>query len=343
MVLLRKRVWIPAAAVVLAAAAATVWAYHGWQSLLAPMQIAEEGAWLDVPRGKPLGALSRELGERGLLDKPWALTWYARLSGAATQIRAGEYRLERGTTPLALLAKLVSGQVHLHQFTIVEGWRFSDLLNELRANPAIVASERTGGEIMAELGSPDLHPEGQFLPETYSFPRGTPELEILREAHVALVGRLDMAWQTRSVSTPRLQTAYDALILASIIEKETARPDERGVISAVFHRRLERGMRLQTDPTVIYGMGDGFDGDLRDRDLVNDTPYNTYTRGGLPPTPIALAGGAAIDAAVHPAESDALYFVATGLPDGSHHFSATLEEHERAVRAYLRELGSRAK
>jgi UPF0755 protein len=332
---------MPVAAFALAAVAVTVWAHHGWRSLHASMAIPAEGAWLDVPRGRPLGAVSRNLGERGLLEQPWALTWYARLSGAATQIHAGEYRLEPGTTPMALLDKLVAGHVHFHQLTIVEGWRVSDLLTALRLHPAIVPSSRTGAEIMAELGAPELHAEGQFLPETYSFPRGTPELEVLREAHAALLARLESAWQNRSSSATQLQSPYEALILASIIEKETARPDERGLISAVFHRRLERGMRLQTDPTVIYGMGEEYAGDLRDRDLIHDTPYNTYTRGGLPPTPIALAGAASIDAAVRPADSDALYFVATGRPDGSHRFSATLEDHEQAVRDYLRELRSR--
>ena len=222
----------------------------------------------------------------------------------------------------------------LHQLTVVEGWRFAEFLAALRAHPAIIAGNMSGAEIMTELGAPEVHPEGQFYPDTYRFPKGTPEIEVLRAAHAALQDRLDTAWQNRNPDT-QLQTPYDALILASIIEKETALASERGLISGVFHQRLARGMRLQTDPTVIYGIGESFDGNLRSRDLATDTPYNTYTRSGLPPTPIALAGGPSLEAAVAPEITDALYFVATGRPDGSHYFSATLEEHDRAVRDYL--------
>jgi len=235
------------------------------------------------------------------------------------------------------LAKLVAGQVYLHQLTIVEGWRFTDLLKAVRAHPAIVASTFDGAAIMAALGEPGVHPEGQFFPDTYSFPKGTADVELLRLAHQALVTRLDAAWEARDPDT-LLKTPYEALILASIIEKETALATERKLIAGVFYQRLRRNMRLQTDPTVIYGLGDAFDGNLRRQDLERDTPYNTYTRSGLPPTPIALPGAGSIEAAVAPEISDAVYFVATGRADGSHSFSATLEEHERAVRAYLRQL-----
>jgi len=235
-----------------------------------------------------------------------------------------------GTTPATLLVKLVSGQVYLHQLTIVEGWRFIDLLATLRAHPAIVAGTSSAAEIMAELGEPGVHPEGQFFPDTYRFPRGTLELDVLRTAHQTLRERLDRAWQNRSQT--ELQTPYEALILASIIEKETALASERRLISGVFHQRLARGMRLQTDPTVIYGLGAQFDGDLRKRDLLADGPYNTYTREGLPPTPIAMPGADALTAALNPAPGKALYFVARG--DGTTYFSATLAEHERAVTKY---------
>jgi UPF0755 protein len=190
---------------------------------------------------------------------------------------------------------------------------------------------------MTALGEPGVHPEGQFFPDTYSFAKGTTELDVLRQAHQALQARLNAAWEARAADT-LLKTPYEALILASIIEKETALPAERRLIAGVFHERLRRNMRLQTDPTVIYGLGESFDGNLRRDDLERDTPYNTYTRGGLPPTPIALPGAAALDAAVTPEIGGAVYFVATGRGDGSHHFSATLEEHERAVRDYLRNL-----
>jgi UPF0755 protein len=243
-------------------------------------------------------------------------------------------------TPLTLLDKLVAGEVVLHQLTIVEGSRFADMLAALRAHPAIVASALDGDAIMAALGAPGVHPEGQFFPDTYRFARGTAELEVLRRAHEALVARLAAAWGNRDPAIT-LRSEYDALVLASIIEKETALAAERPLIAGVFHRRLERNMRLQTDPTVIYGLGTAFDGNLRRRDLETDGPYNTYTRAGLPPTPIALPGQGSLEAAVSPDSGDAIYFVATGRDDRSHYFSATLEEHERAVREYLRQLGSR--
>jgi UPF0755 protein len=234
----------------------------------------------------------------------------------------------------------VSGQVYLHELTIVEGSRFADAVATVRAHPAIAAGTLDDAAIMAALGTPGVHPEGQLFPDTYRFPKGTSDIELLRIAHDALVTRLDAAWQQRD-SDIVLETPYEALVLASIIEKETALPSERPLISGVFQQRLRRRMRLQTDPTVIYGLGPSYDGNLRRQDLERDTPYNTYTRFGLPPTPIALVGAAALEAAVKPAPSEALYFVATGRGDGSHRFSATLEEHERAVSDYLRQLRSR--
>jgi UPF0755 protein len=314
-------------------------AWLAWQSLNAPMPIEQEGAWLDVPSGAPLARVSRELESRSLLRQPHLLTWYARLRGDATRIHAGEYRLAPGTTPVSLLEQLVAGQVYLHQITIVEGWRFVDMLSVVRAHPAITAGTESPEEIMAALGRPDVHPEGQFHADTYRFARGTTDFELLRRAHEALHERLAQAWENRSEES-MLDSPYDALILASIIEKETSLPSERRQISGVFHRRMQLGMRLQTDPTVIYGLGEEYQGRLRRADLTRDTPYNTYTRHGLPPTPIALPGGASIDAAVDPDVGEALYFVATGLPDGSHHFSATLEEHNRAVQVYLERLRS---
>ena len=191
---------------------------------------------------------------------------------------------------------------------------------------------------MRVLDAEGVHPEGQFYPDTYNFPRGTNDLDVLRQAHDAMEEVLEATWTQRQ--TTALRNSYEALILASIIEKETALGDERQRISGVFSRRLRRGMRLQTDPTVIYGLGDGYDGNLRRSDLDTDTPYNTYTRTGLPPTPIALPGAAALRAAVEPDDSEALYFVATGEPDGSHYFSATLEEHNEAVARYLQRLSS---
>jgi UPF0755 protein len=329
-------------AALLAVAGAGV--YAAWRTLDEPLDVPSDAQarLFDVPPGSSLKRVGADLAERGVLDHPRVLTWYARLRGDATHVHAGEYELEPGLTPRRLLEKLVAGRVYLHQFTIVEGWRFDDLLRALRAQPAISATELDAAAIMAELGEPGLAPEGEFFPDTYKFPRGTSDIDFLRRAHEAMRRRLTAAWAARDPDIS-LSTPYEALILASIVEKETARASERRKIAGVFNARLERGMRLQTDPTVIYGLGDGFDGDLRNRDLVKDTPYNTYTRAGLPPTPIALPGEDSIEAALHPDKSGALYFVATGEPDGSHHFSKTLEEHNAAVRRYLERTGATAR
>ena len=313
---------------------------YGWSALDQPLTIAQDGEWLEVEPGSSLGAISRELAARRIVEHPGVLRYFGRLRGDATRIHAGEYRLMPGLTSRSLLDQLVAGQVYLHQMAVIEGWRFEELRSALRAHPAVIPSELESDEIMEALGAPGVHPEGQFAPDTYSFARGTPELEILEQAHRTLQDQLEMIWNERS-PVVALETPYEALILASIIEKETALTTERRQISGVFSRRLQRGMRLQTDPTVIYGLGADFDGNLRRADLDRDTPYNTYTRRGLPPTPIALAGSDALRAAVDPDESLALYFVATGLADGSHTFSATLEEHNQAVAAYLRRLRAR--
>jgi UPF0755 protein len=327
------------ALLVLTAAAGLVAAagYGAWSTLQAPLPIPQGSLVFEVASGTPLARLAMHLNAEGVLPHPRLLTWYARVTGDAVRIKAGEYRLEPGKSSLELLQMLVDGSVVMYQLTVVEGWRFADLLAAMRAHPAIVPLGLDSAEIMAELGSPGLHPEGQFLPDTYVFPKGTPELDVLRSAHDALRATLEAAWLTRAAHTT-VADPYSALILASIIEKETALPAERAKISGVFQQRLARGMRLQTDPTVIYGLGETFDGNLRRRDLARDTPYNTYTRRGLPPTPIALPSAASIQAAVHPELTDALYFVATGEPDGSHRFSATVDEHNAAVRAYLRRL-----
>ena len=335
----RRRLLVSTAVSLLMLSAGVGAATLAWRAILAPLAIEDEAAWLTVPPGASLSRVMRGLETQGILRHPKILTLYARLRGDATRIHAGEYRLARDTNSLELLDKLVSGQVYLHQLTIVEGWRFSDLLAVVRANPAIRGTSVDAAELMAELGDPGIDPEGQFFPDTYRFPRDTLDIELLRQAHEAMKSKLAAAWERRAPGIV-LETPYEALILASIIEKETALASERPLISGVFHRRLEHGMRLQTDPTVIYGLGESFDGNLRREDLERDTPYNTYTRRGLPPTPIALPGMAALDAAVNPDSGDALYFVATGEPDGSHYFSSTLEEHNRAVALYLERMRS---
>ncbi len=267
------------------------------------------------------------------------LRLWARWTGQAGSIHAGDYYIRAGTTPAELLDQFTSGDVKLYSFTIVEGWNHRELLTALQASEHVTATltDEDWPGLLAELGNQGGHPEGLFLPETYRFPRNTSDREVLRQAYELMQNVLEEEWGARaeelSVTTP-----YEALILASIIEKETARGDERQRISGVFSRRLEKSMRLQTDPTVIYGIGPDFNGNLTRRDLRTDTPYNTYTRAGLPPTPIAMPGRAAIHAALHPAQGDELYFVATGLEDGSHTFSTTKEEHDAAVTEYLRRL-----
>ncbi len=236
-------------------------------------------------------------------------------------------------TALQLLQQMVDGEVIQHTLTLVEGWSFKQVMVALRAHHAIRATLQglTAAEIMSRLGYAGQHPEGRFFPDTYHFPKATSDIEFLRRAYSAMAERLEQEWVAREPDLP-LKSAYEALILASIIEKESAVSAERAEIAGVFIRRLNKGMRLQTDPTVIYGMGEAYDGNIRRRDLRHDTPYNTYTRKGLPPTPIAMPGGEAIHAALHPASAESLYFVARG--DGTHYFSATLEEHNRAVRKY---------
>jgi UPF0755 protein len=226
--------------------------------------------------------------------------------------------------------------------TFIEGSTFADMQAILQANTAVRHdyANKSGEDVMRALGAAGTHPEGQFFPDTYHFPRGTSDIELMTMAHQRMVSELDIAWRNRDPALP-LATAYEALILASIVEKETAQDRERPLVAGVFIERLRRGMRLQTDPTVIYGIGASYDGDIRRADLLRDTPYNSYTRAGLPPTPIALPGQASLRAAVRPEVSGAIFFVATGEPDGSHFFSSTLKEHEAAVQRYLRRIRQR--
>lgn len=288
---------------------------------------------IEVRPGESLRSVADRLAEAGVVRFPQVLSAYARLTGRDGRIRAGEYDLPAGLRPAAILEHLATGPTVQYSFTIIEGWTYRQMLAALRAHEALDVRtlELTDQEILAAIGADHDHPEGLFLPETYRFPRGETDLAVLRRAHRALEAALSEAWAARQDDLP-YDDAYDALIMASIVEKETALPEERGRIAGVFVRRLHLGMRLQTDPTVIYGIGESFDGDIRRRDLRTDTPYNTYTRHGLPPTPIALAGKGSLLAAVSPEPGDELYFVSRG--DGSHVFSATLEAHEAAVRRY---------
>jgi len=306
--------------------------------------VPEEGAEFEIVSGASFRKVSDELAARGIISHARIFRAYARWKGQAGTIQAGDYRIAAGTTPAELLQQFTSGAVQLYSFTIIEGWNQWELLSALHAHAQIDASltDEDWPTLLDELGADGTHPEGLFLPETYHFPRGISDRKVLQQAYEHMQEVLAEEWAGRAEKLP-ISTPYEALTLASIVEKETARVDERPRIAGVFVRRLEKKMRLQTDPTVIYGIGKGFNGNLTRRDLQTDTPYNTYTRRGLPPTPIALPGRAAIHAAVHPASGNELYFVATGLGDGSHTFSATKVEHDAAVAEYLRRLRGQRK
>ena len=307
--------------------------------LHAPVSVPDDGARFEITPGTSFHEVSHRLEEAGIVSNSTLLRGYARWTGQANSVQAGEYQILTGTTPVELLDQFTSGDVRLYSFTIVEGWNQWDLLRAMQAHPQIDArmTDEDWPALLAELGTDTTHPEGLFLPETYRFPRNTTDRTLLKQAHGLMQSALAEEWAERD-TTSAVATPYEALILASIVEKETARTDERAKIAGVFARRLDNRMRLQTDPTVIYGIGPGFNGNLTRRDLQTDTAYNTYTRGGLPPTPIAMPGRDAIHAALHPAAGAELYFVATGLDDGSHKFSATKSEHDAAVAEYLRRL-----
>jgi UPF0755 protein len=325
--------------VIVGASAAGALAWWGKTWLDAPIPSLLQPSTFEVQRGATLRSVATDLERQGVIDRPGIWVVWARLTRQANGLKAGEYELRPGLSPRAVLALLNSGQVMLHSITFIEGSTFVDVRNALDANDAIRHdySKRPVQDIMQALGEPQLHPEGQFFPDTYHFARGTSDIELLAIAHRRLKQELDAAWAARKPDLP-LANAYEALILASIVEKETALASERPQIAGVFIERLRRGMRLQTDPTVIYGMLDAYDGNIRRADLTRDTPYNTYTRAGLPPTPIAMPSLESIHAAVQPDASGALFFVATGEGDGSHYFSKTLSEHNEAVKRYLRRL-----
>ena len=316
----------------LGAGAAVVWV--GVRSLDEPSRLAAPVRFKIAP-GTSFARVAAELAAQGVIANPRAWVVYARLRHLAPAVKAGEYEIQSGSTPRELLTKMVNGQVLLHSFTIVDGWRVQDMLSALRRNPDIIATlTDKAPNLMEKLGSPGVDPEGQFLPETYRFIGGTTDIELLHQAHAALSKELDSAWLNRDAEVP-LRDARELLIMASIVQKESGLPQELGLIAGLYLHRLSIGMRLQADPTVIYGLGDMYDGDIHSVNLRTDGPYNTYTRAGLPPTPIALAGAAVIRATAHPDKTDAIYFVASPKGDGSHVFSATLQEHNEAVASYV--------
>ena len=286
-----------------------------------------------IKSGSNIKSIAQDLSLQKVIDDPWLFILLAKLKGVETSVRAGEYQIESALTADELLELFTRGNSIQYSFTIIEGWSFRQLLAAIAEDPIIehTLQGKTNQEIMSLLGYPEQHPEGMFFPDTYRFPKSTRDVDFLRRAYQVMQKHLAREWDQRGSNLP-LKSSYEALILASIIEKETGAAFERPLISAVFTERLRRKMRLQTDPTIIYGMGEEFDGDIRFRDLKKDTPYNTYLRAGLTPTPIALPGLEAIRAALHPAPSNALYFVSKG--DGTHHFSTTLHEHNMAVKRY---------
>lgn len=289
-----------------------------------------------IPAGVGLRAAAQQMAQAGLGFSPWQFTLLARLAGKSAEIKAGSYEVNQGVTPWLLLGKLTRGDVTQAEIVFVEGKTFSQLRDELDADPE-VRHDTEGlkdADIMARIGADGKYPEGLFFPDTYLFAKNsTSDLDILKRAYLAMQRHLDIEWHRRSQGLP-FATPYQALIMASIIEKETGRPSDRAQVAAVFINRLRLGMPLQTDPTVIYGVGAKLQGGLSKRYLQIDTPYNTYTRNGLPPTPIAMPGLASLQAALHPPASPMLYFVARG--DGTSQFSRTLDEHNRAVAKYLK-------
>lgn len=299
----------------------------------APIPMRVESTEIDLKAGSSLRSVGQQLVDQKVLNEPWSFVLMVRLLGAAGSIKAGNYLIERGVTPYELYVILTRGNTSQASITFIEGWSFRQMREALNKNESIrhMTMAYTDQQILAEIGARETHPEGLFFPDTYYFSRGASDLDVLKRAYQTMHGKLEKAWQGRESGLP-YDSAYDALIMASIVEKETGKASERPEIAGVFLNRLRIGMRLQTDPTVIYGMGERFDGNLRRVDLMADTRYNTYTRAGLPPTPIAMPSLAAIEAALHPARTKALYFVGKG--DGSHAFSNSLAEHNRAVVKY---------
>jgi UPF0755 protein len=326
------------ALVVLVACGAAVWGWNDYRQSVSSTVAAPSAVEFTIERGWSARRVSNELAAAGLIDKPHWFEFEARRSGKAAGIRSGEYVIEPGTTVAGLLDVFEQGRTREYAHTIIEGNNFREMLTRVAG---IVRLEHTldaqasfderGAALMEAIGYADLHPEGQFFADTYRFPTGTSDVEYFARAKRLLDKVLAEEWEGRTDGLP-IETPYEALILASIVEKETAVAAERPLIAGVFMSRLNKGMRLQTDPTVIYGIGESFDGDIRRSDLTTDTPYNTYTRSGLPPTPISMVGREAIHAVMHPESTTKLYFVSKG--DGTHQFSETLEQHNAAVRKY---------
>lgn len=335
---MRKAIWIPLLLLVLVGGAAL--AGRAWLAMQfdAPGPAPRDLRVTVSPGLSVRGVLGR-LQSTGALQCAVCTQLYLRLTGRTLTIKAGDYEVDAHASASDVIEMLEQGRVILEQLTVVEGTRFADLRHELASNPHVhsLLVGRSDAQVMTAIGEPGVIPEGRFFPDTYRFASGTTDVELLKLAFDGMRQALADAWNMRAADLP-LQSAQQALVLASMVEKETGLPSERPRIAGVFMARLRKGMRLQSDPTVIYGLGAAYDGHIHERDLTTDTPYNTYTREGLPPTPIALPGRAALLAVVRPEETGDLYFVATGDGQGGHHFSATLAEHNQAVQHYLQRL-----
>ena len=317
---------------ILALSVALAFAWWAWRPILAQDASPIE---FSIAAGSGVKQVTRQVTQAGVPVSPLLLEVLTRVSGNTNKLKAGVYKLEAGTSPWELVGKMVRGEFLMDSITIIEGWTFRQMREAIRQHPGLQheASNWSEQELLAKIAPDYSVAEGLFYPETYIFAKGSSDTRIYRQAHALMMKRLNEAWEKRDPSLP-YKTPYEALIMASIVEKETGQRSERAMIAGVFVNRLRKDMMLQTDPTVIYGIGERFDGNIRKRDLVTDTPYNTYTRKGLPPSPIALPGGESIHAALNPAKTEAMYFVARG--DGSSYFSKTLREHEAAVDRYQR-------
>ena len=326
--------WLSRALVLLLMMALATAGCVGWW-LQAPMALATPSVELSIEPGSAPREVAQAWVAAGVQEDARLLYQWFRWSGQARQIRAGSYEVHQGATPRDLLGKMVRGDEVLEQLRLIEGWSFRQVRAALAKAPSLKPTTATlsDAEVMAYLGVPGMAAEGRFFPDTYAYSRGVSDLTVLKRAFRAMQKKLDTAWDQRRAGLP-LKNADEALILASIVEKETGLPADRALVAAVFINRLKLGMPLQTDPTVIYGLGDTFDGNLRKSHLLADTAFNTYTRGGLPPTPIAMPGAASLQATLHPADSKVLYFVARG--DGSSEFSDDLPAHNRAVNKFQR-------
>jgi UPF0755 protein len=316
-------------AALLAAGGMTFWSY---QPIIAADQQPIE---FEVKPGSGVRSSTQQIAAAGVPVNPTLLAILARITGKSARLKAGNYELKPGTTPLALIDQLVRGEFAQESLAIIEGWTFKQMRQAIAAHPALRhdTANLSDKELLAKITTEYAKPEGLFAPDTYLFAKGVSDLQIYKQAHTLMLKRLNDEWARRNPAVP-YKNPYEALIMASIVEKETGQKSERTLVASVFVNRLKKGMLLQTDPTVIYGMGDKYQGNIRKRDLETDTPYNTYTRAGLPPTPISLPGTASLAAALNPANSDALYFVSRG--DGTSEFNNNLNDHNRAVNKYQR-------